>query len=190
MERSQPGRLLFFVHGTDKTNKDFLARTGLVYRLNWAVWAELGWGGLGWAGLGRTGLGQTGLGRTMGLAELSWSGPNWTGLGRTGLGWVSLYIVKCTCTVHLPPPTCAVHTNVKVWTYFTSPHSQGQAIIATDSIRLLEVKCSIFRSQTRFPIVDQAKIEYAIVNIDWWINSIAIKSANMSLLPRYMYTIE
>ena len=114
MERSQPGRLLFFVHGTDKKNNDFLARTGLVYRLNWAVWAELGWGGLGWAGLGRTGLGQTGLGRTMGLAELSWSGPNWTGLGRTGLGWVSLYIVQYTCTVHLPPPTCAVHTNVKV----------------------------------------------------------------------------
>ena len=83
MERSQPGRLLFFVHGTDKKNNDFLARTGLVYRLNWAVWAELGWGGLGWAGLGRTGLGQTGLGRTMGLAELSWSGPNWTGLGQS-----------------------------------------------------------------------------------------------------------
>ena len=55
MERSQPGRLSFFVHGTDKKNNDFFARTGLVYRLNWAVWAELGWGGLGWAGLAELG---------------------------------------------------------------------------------------------------------------------------------------
>ena len=154
---------------------------GLGWSIGWTglVRAELGWGGLGWAGLGRTGLGQTGLGRTMGLAELSWSGPNWTGLGQ------SLH-----CTMYI----CHLRLVQYIQTSRFEPISQ----VLTHKVKLsspqIRSGCSrwsvLFAEARRFPIVDQAKIEYAIVNIDWWINSIAIKSANMSLLPRHMYTIE